>query len=171
MAMIELYRAVPPWVIVRASSEEDVTRTPMPRYGRAGVRVEARELRGQRMRSMQGLMGEFAAALQFFDGFGANWRALKESLSYLDEWMPAEVYIVLITSCHELLIDADEQALRWLIVILNEVGAFWAQPIADGDRFDRGAVPFHTILTCPAHKMREFQARLAALGVEHEFGS
>jgi len=36
----------------------------------------------------------------------------------------------------------------------------------DGDRLDRGAVPFHTILTCPAHEVRGFQRRIAALGAE-----
>jgi len=133
---MDLYRATPPWVVLRPATEEDAKWNPTHLYGREGTRVEVKELRGQRMRSRSGLMGEFAAALQFFDGFGGNWHALKECLCYLDEWMPADAYVLLVTSCHELLVDGDQAALEWLIVTLQEAGAF---PQQSSQRFEIGS--------------------------------
>ena len=50
------------------------------------------------MRRLPDLMNEFGAALQFFDGFGENWHALKECLSYLDEWLPATAYVLVVSN-------------------------------------------------------------------------
>lgn len=111
-------------------------------------------------------MDEFGAALQFFEGFGENWHALKECLSYLDEWMPARAYVLVLTSCQEVLSQSEEQDLKWLIVTLQEVGEWWSRPITDNQRFNRPAIPFHAILTCPPESIRSVSQRIASVGAE-----
>ena len=90
MDLSELYKAHPPHVILCPSTGEDERWIPSRLYGRPDVKAAIKVLRGNKMRSRQGLMNEFGAALQFFEGFGENWHALKDCLSHLDEWMPAE---------------------------------------------------------------------------------
>ena len=98
------------------------------------------------MRTTPDLMNEFAAALQFFDGFGENWHALEECLTYLDEWLPADAYILVIENADELLRDEEPQQLMALLKTLHQAGDSWAQPIADNGRFDRKGIPFHVLL-------------------------
>ena len=96
------------------------------------------------MRSLQGLMDEFGAALQFFEGFGENWHALKECLSYLDEWLPADQYILLISNSDQVLVN-DPSQLKWLLKTLHEVGQWWLEPITDNESFNRPSKRFKAI--------------------------
>ncbi|MEM7049911.1 MAG: barstar family protein [Acidobacteriota bacterium] len=114
-------------------------------YARPGLRCCARNLRGPKMRTVQGLMNEFPAALQFFDDFGENWYALEECLSYLDEWLPADAYILVIERCEELLKDEPGE-LTTFLKVLHAVGSFWSQTIDDKSRFSRKAIPFNVLL-------------------------
>lgn len=98
------------------------------------------------MRSTEALMSEFAAALQFFDGFGENWYALEECLGYLDEWLPSDAYVLVIERAEEILQDEALDETISLLKVLHRTGESWARPIADGDRFDRPPVPFHALL-------------------------
>lgn len=100
------------------------------------------------MRTKEALMDEFGAALQFFDGFGENWHALKECLSYLDEWLPGSCYVLVITEPSAVLSACDGEELKWLLKILAETGEWWSTPIVDNGRFNRPARPFHTVLQC-----------------------
>ena len=90
-------------------------------------------------------MDEFAAALQFFEGFGENWDALEELLDYMDEWLPADAYILLIERAENLLVDEDEDCIEVLLRVLQRVGEWWSRPIEDNDRFNRPARPFHCL--------------------------
>ena len=91
-------------------------------------------------------MDEFAAVLQFFDGFGKNWNALRECLEYLDEWMPADAYVLVVERSEELLADDDADQMTALLKTLHEVGDWWSKPVTNNDQFDRKEVPFHVLL-------------------------
>ncbi len=65
-------------------------------------------------------MNEFSAAFQFFDGFGENWGALEECLCYLDEWLPADGYVVLIEGV-EFLLAEEASEMPTLLRLLNRV--------------------------------------------------
>lgn len=97
------------------------------------------------MRDRQSLMSEIGAALQFFDGFGENWYALEECLSYLDEWLPADAYVLVIEKAEEILVD-DDDAFTDFLKSVNGAGEFWSRPVTSPDRFVRAAIPFHMLL-------------------------
>lgn len=90
-------------------------------------------------------MSEVGAALQFFDGFGENWYALEESLCYLDEWLPAGAYVIVVEQA-EAVLSGDEEQLRALLTTFDVAGEFWSQPVDSPERFERGPAPFHLLL-------------------------
>ena len=141
-----LFRVDPPWIYVGHGEPDRGAWNPSHYYSREDLSVCVRRLRGQKMRNTLALMDEFAAALQFFDGFGENWYALEECLGYLDEWLPAEAYVLVVDHADELLLDEGIDEMTTLLRVLHSTGEFWAKPIADGDRFDRTAKPFHVLL-------------------------
>lgn len=114
-------------------------------YSRPGLNTCVRRVRGKKMLDSRSLMNEFAAAFQFFDGFGENWYALQDCLSYLDEWLPADGYVIVVEDAEATLAD-DLDALPWLLTAVNNAAKFWATPITDNDRFNRPARPFHMLL-------------------------
>jgi hypothetical protein len=97
------------------------------------------------MRTMQSLMDEFGAALQFFEGFGENWHALEECLQYMDEWIRADAYILLIEQADSVLVDAGEDQLEALLATAQNAGEWWSRAIMDNDRYNRPALPFHCL--------------------------
>lgn len=98
-------------------------------------------------------MDEFGAVFQFFEGFGENWHALNECLCYLDEWLPADAYVLVITDALSVLAQQPAER-QWLFRVLTEVAEWWATPIEDNDRFNRPARPFHTVLQCLEPELR-----------------
>jgi len=92
------------------------------------------------------LMDEFGASLQFFDGFGENWQALGECLECLDEWLPADAYVLVVEGAEDLLRDEEPSQVVALLKTLHDAGEWWAKPITDNDRFNRDAIPFHVLL-------------------------
>ena len=117
------------------------------------------------MRTRQALMNEFGAAMQFFDGFGENWYALNECLCYMDEWLPGDGYILVVTGAKYLLIDEDRRELDQLIQTLEIVGEEWRKPITDNERFNRGSIPFHVILQCAQDEIEGLQRRFGGLPI------
>jgi hypothetical protein len=140
-----LHRVESPWIYLGAGERERKSWIPSHFYARDERSLCVRKLRGQKMRDKAALMNEFGAALQFFDGFGENWHALGDCLRSLDEWLPGDGYVLVVENADVLLRDEPAEMV-WLLKVLHEVGAFWAKPIADGDRFDRPARPFHVLL-------------------------
>ncbi|HEV8582943.1 MAG TPA: barstar family protein, partial [Thermoanaerobaculia bacterium] len=136
-------------------TEEERKWLPSYLYKAEGSLPVIRVLRGEKMHTLQGLMDEVGAALQFFDGFGENWNALDECLSYLDEWLPADAYILVITKPQELLAQESEDERLWFLKIVNKVAEWWSRPIVDNDRFKRDAIPFHLILRCDERELGE----------------
>ncbi len=147
-----LFRVDSPWIYVGFGEPEREAWNPSHFYSREGLSVCVRHLRGQKMRNTGALMNEFAAALQFFGGFGENWYALEECLGYLDEWMPADAYVLVVERAEELLLEDGMDEKIALLKVLHATGEFWAKPIADSDRFDRPAVPFHVLLNLSSTK-------------------
>lgn len=141
-----LFRVEPPWIYMGPGEPERKVWNPAHFYSREGLSVCVRHFRGQKMRNTEALMNEFAAALQFFGGFGENWYALEECLGYLDEWLPADAYVLVVERAEELLQEDGLGEKISLLKVLHATGEFWAKSIADDDRFDRPAVPFHVLL-------------------------
>lgn len=140
-----LFRVEKPWIYVGPGEPERLAWIPSAFYARAGLDVCVRTLRGWKMKTTQALMSEFGAALQFFEGFGENWHALEECLDYLDEWLPADVYVLVVERAEDLLADEPE-ALADFLTTVNLSGNWWAKPVAGNGRFDRHALPFHVLL-------------------------
>jgi len=141
-----LFRVEAPWIYVGFGEPERQKWIASYFYSRAGLNVCVRVLRGKKMRTEDGLMSEFGAALQFFEGFGENWNALAECLAYLDEWLPSEAYVLVVEGAEELLQDEPPNKLVALLTTLHDAGEWWAKPITNNDRFNRKAVPFHALL-------------------------
>ena len=115
-----------------------------PWRGTAGELVDAAVgqpalwwLRGSRMRTRQGLMDEWAAAMQFSPHFGGNWDALRDALADL----PAGGTI-LILDAEQLLQDAPPDSFGTLLAVLRDAHADLApNPLrvvlqADPERYD-----------------------------------
>ena len=149
-----LFRVEAPWIYVGAGEPERKPWIPSAFYAHSGLNVCTRQLRGSKMRTTQSLMDEFGAALQFFDGFGENWDALRECLAYMDEWLPADAYILLIEHADSILADADEEELATLLRVVHRTGDWWSKAIMDNDRFNRSALPFHCLFLGPSEGLK-----------------
>jgi len=158
-----LFKPQPPWTQLHVLRDDEEKKLPEYLYRHEGFSPLIRVLRGKRMRSRQALMNEFAAALQFSEDFGENWYALKDCLIYLDDRLPADSYLVVITSPHDLLIDEPKEELGWLIQTLQEVGEWWGKPIRDNPPFNRPAIPFHAVLQARADDLDTLDPRLGVL--------
>ena len=144
-----LWAPTPPWIDVGFGEAQRRNWTPSHFYAADGTDVCVRRLRGWKMRTVGELMSEIGAALQLFDGFGENWYALEESLCYLDEWLPAGGYVIVVEQAEDVLAGDDEQ-LRALLTTFNAAGEFWSQPVDSPERFERGPAPFHVLLNVGA---------------------
>ncbi|WP_280233930.1 barstar family protein [Nocardia cyriacigeorgica] len=122
-------------------SSAPVARKPAPVFGVldvgapefSGVRHQApsgyrvREVRGKKMRSVAGVLDEFAAAFQFPYYFGNNKDAFDDCLRDLDDWLgSAEGYVVVVRDGGQLLADAPADR-AWLASALTESAEYWAR--------------------------------------------
>lgn len=125
-----------------------------------------RAVRGQKMRTLQGLFDEFGAALQFPDYFGENRPALRDCLTDLD-WLGDEVpgYVVIVRHASQLLADERAEAFDWTIDLFRGVAEEWAKPVADGEWWDRPGRPFHVVLQESPDRGEALLARLRTSGV------
>ncbi|REJ06130.1 hypothetical protein DY023_07525 [Microbacterium bovistercoris] len=114
------------------------------------------------MRDTPSLMSEFGAALQFFDDFGENWYALEECLCYLDEWLPADAYVLVVERSEEIL-SRDDDGLRALMTTINAAGSFWSKPVIDGpEQYRRPARPFHVLMLLGEGQLQSSERLLRA---------
>lgn len=151
-ALDVLFQVRPPWIRVGPGEAERVKWVPSYFYSRPGREICVRLLRGWKMRSVEALMSEFGAALQFFEGFGENWYALEDCLTCLDEWLPADAYVLVVERAEEVLEEEEETQLAALLKTLHEAGECWSKAVEDNDRFDRSPVPFHVLLNLSADR-------------------
>lgn len=143
--MTFLWSVSEPWVYVGVGEGERTKWIPSYYYSAPGVDVCVRSLRGWKMRNVQGLMDEFGAALQFFEEFGENWPALEDCLRSLDEWLPAQAYVIVVERAEEMLVG-DDDGLRGFLATVHAAGAFWSSPVNSPERFRRPSIPFHVLL-------------------------
>ena len=154
-----LYAPTPPWTLIDVVEDDETPYIPTYRYGKSHGSACIRKLRGTKMRNTQGLMDEFGAVFQFFNGFAENWNALQECLMYLDEVIKADTYIAVIIDPKEVLVEENSRQLRWLCLTLKDVGEWWSKPIEDNAVFNRPAIPFHFVLQCKRHDLGETRKR------------
>ena len=136
----------PPWIHVEELTDLDGSTIPSYHYCQDDGSCVLRVIRGRAVLNTAQLMNEFLVAFQFaISRFGANWYALKDCLTCLDEWLPATRYIVYITDADYALSEQPEEW-KWFLLTLHEVGSAWSKAITDNGRFNREPVPFHVLL-------------------------
>jgi hypothetical protein len=113
-------------------------------------KTAARRLRGDKMLKKPELMDEIAAALQFPPTFGHNWDGLNDCLCDL-MWLPADRHVLVVAGTPHLL-KKEPAALKPLIELLRDIGAFWSQ----------SGHAFHTVFQCDPNDEAATHARLTA---------
>lgn len=126
--------------------------------------LTARVVRGRRMRTIQTLFDEFAAALQFPLYFGENLDAFDECIADLECLPFGTGYVVLVTEPDEVLVDAGEEVLGWLVDSLQHAASVWASPVELGEWWDRPGVPFHVVLAGPSASIKRAIVRWSSAG-------
>ena len=159
-----LDQARPPWFLANDSTSSELTNLAW-RWVESGFAV--RIVRGQKMKTVQAMFDEMAAALQFPDYFGENWPAFGECLADLD-WLPAgNGYAIAILNAADVLAD-EPRGLEVLVRILNRVASEWSEPVAVGEPWDRPAIPFHIVLQIPENRMKSVRKRWSDAGADIE---
>jgi RNAse (barnase) inhibitor barstar len=102
-----------------------------------------RRVDGRRCRTKAALLDEFARALELPAHFGRNWDALEDCLNDLG-WLPADGFVIVVTSAHAVLAREEPEAYDTLVSILEAAGREWATPRTAG--VPRAARPFHVLL-------------------------
>lgn len=82
-------------------------------------RIRTLHVRGSRCRTSAGLFDELAAVLQFPAYFGGNWSALHDSL--YDFQVPADAVILVFSDFSQVLSEARQEELGWLLDELTEL--------------------------------------------------
>lgn len=126
--------------------------------------LTARVVRGRKMRTLRGLLDEFAAALQFPLYFGQNEDAFNEAIAELETLPTGEGYVVTITEPDQVLADEDAAALGWLARSLTSAAEEWAEPVDLGEWWDRPAVPFHVVLAGDSAQIERAARRWSEAG-------
>jgi hypothetical protein len=123
-----------------------------PKFGSEAIRgwdeagLTVRTVRGRKMRTMEALFDEVAAALQFPQYFGENWSAFDECLADMD-WLPVNAGIVImISDANEVLADSADDQLGTFVRAIAHAAKTYAEPIEVGEWWDRPAIPFHVVL-------------------------
>lgn len=149
-----LRRAEGPWIRVAASGTGALFDALKHEAHRRGLAL--RVLRGGRMRTVEALMDEFAAACQLPPYFGRNWDALDECLHDL-EIAGAEGAVFAILDAEQVLSDAPPEQGRILFDLLQGAAQAYAQ--------DAHPLPFHIVLQAEPGALAPLEEGLSALGV------
>lgn len=137
MSLLDHVRSTePPWVhlcVLPTGQASDAVVEPVP--GVVVTRIE-----GRRCETKEGLLSEFARALEFPPYFGENWDAFEECLTDLS-WMPAAAYLIVVTHAEHVLRGLEEDYATF-IDSLRAAGQEWAA---------MRAIPFHVVMTVSEH--------------------
>jgi RNAse (barnase) inhibitor barstar len=88
-------------------------------------------IRGESLRTREGVFTEFATAFGFPTYFGHNWDALGECLSDLS-WLETERGIGIVIQSGEHAFGEDPSVLRHLVDVLHDAARSWAAPSEHG---------------------------------------
>lgn len=112
-----------------------------------------RSIRGVKCRSVQSMLDEFSAALQFPYYFGDNWPAFDECMNDLDWLSRSETrldfgagIVLAVWDSGEVLSESYPDALGILAGTLRSANEYFATPHHRGEPWDHDAIPFHVIL-------------------------
>ena len=110
-----------------------------------------RTVRGRKMRRVDDLFDEMAAALQFPNYFGENWPAFDECLSDMDWLTPKAGLVVAVFEPDMVLRDSTDADMATFVRTIVHAAEVYAEPIELGEWWDRPPVPFHVfLLSAPA---------------------
>ena len=107
--------------------------------------LTVRVVRGRKMRTVNALFDEMAAALQFPGYFGENWPAFDECLSDMDWLAPKSGIVLAVLDPSQVLEDAPAD-MSALVRSVAHAAETYAEAIERGEWWDRPAVPFHVVL-------------------------
>ena len=113
------------------------------------------------MSSEAAMYDEFAAALQFPWYFGNNRDAFADCLTDLAWLAQGAGYVWIVARAHLFLADAGAEVRQWVAECFDDVRRFWAEPVEEGDSWDRPAVACHVVLQFDPH-LRDDVGRLWA---------
>lgn len=105
-------------VAVASATELEIALRSLDRQ--TGEFIEVRFLRGKKMRTKEGLLNEFASALQFPYFFGENWDALRDALSSLPLLRSGSL-LVCIWDAFEVLKESTPEDRETLAHVLEQV--------------------------------------------------
>lgn len=98
-------------------------------------------LDGSTMETISHALEEFARVFLFPVTFGRNFNALEDSLTDL-EWLPAEMYILIVKNAQLLLSKEEPDDFTALLGLLDRVVDFWREPIRVNQPWDRDGKGF-----------------------------
>lgn len=160
--MNELLTTSAPWLHLTSAPPPELDEIVRTLSSGANRHAFVRKLRGEKMRTREGVWDECAAALQLPAYFGHNWDALDECLHDL-AWPKSEACVLVFGRADELL-AGEERDFSILLKILNQCGLSWSR-----DRTERSqaARPFHSVFACSASAQEaEFERRAIAAGID-----
>ena len=136
-------------------------------HGCNEVGLMARVIRGHKARTQMGIFDEFAAAFQFPLYFGENWSAFDDCISNLDDYGgPCKGYIVVISEPDQVLADADEESLEWLVSSLSTAHAGYRDPVERGIQGGDPAVAFYVVLAGDRQALDIAEQRWVRVGAQ-----
>lgn len=162
-----MYFPETPYLHVIEASIPEITNFAWSLVKHSSLRVVVRFLRGKKMTRLSSLYDEFAAALQFPYYFGENWNAFDECITDL-EWMPGDVYVLVVTDAKNILAEEPEDQLGALTNLLEEAGNEWSQPIETSEAWSRPAIAFHVIFQCAEYDKQDMMSRLETVGASFQ---
>jgi hypothetical protein len=157
-----LFRVGPETPLLLFQAESKAAAAASNAWRQAGLTT--RTARGRKMRTVDALFDEMAAAMQFPQYFGENWPAFDECLADMD-WLPMSVGIVVVVpEPDEVLADSPDIELGVFVRMVASAAKTYAQPISRGESWDRPAVPFHVVLQTNPPGSAQVRARWQAAG-------
>ena len=148
-----LLKPVEPWVLQSTASVAVVSEE-VERLLRTVEGVKMLTLDGASMETIGGFYDEMVRGLQLPAYFGRNLNALDECLCDLD-WLSATGYVLLVCKAEKVLRTEPAETFDGFLSVLNSAGREWAQPVQDGEVWDRPPRPFHMIFLCGSPAWRK----------------
>jgi hypothetical protein len=124
-----------------------------------------RTIRGSKMKTVDSLFDEFAAALQFPHYFGENWNALDECLTDLD-WLSGDSYLLLVADAPLVLTQEDPGEFAAFVKVVIRAAKEWAGRRIGTEPWDRPQTPFYVVLQCLETQSHQLEQRVRDAGGE-----